>query len=317
VKILVAGATGVIGRRLVPRLVEAGHEVVGMSRFPGRAADLAGYGARGIVGNVFNRDHLHMLIASERPEVVIHELTDLPQNLDPRKAEEQFALTNRLRSEGTRNLVDAAQAAGARRVVAQSYAHVYSPHGDWVKTEDDPINEGEATPEPRHSAARAIVDLEHTVLYTPGIEGVVLRYGAPYGPDTAYAADGQIASVVRRRAYPVVGDGRGMTSFLHVDDAVDATLLALKGSTDAYNICDDEPAPLREWLPVYAQALGAPSPRHVPVVLARLTGGEFFVYLCTEQRGASNEKARRELGFVPRYASWRQGFGELSERMAA
>ncbi len=222
-------------------------------------------------------------------------------------------------SEGTRNLVDAARSAGARRVIGQSYAHIYAPQGDWVKHESDALNLGPEAPAARRHSVEAIVALEDAVLHTPGLEGLALRYGAFYGPGTTYASDGAFANLVRIHHMPLVGSGRGTTSFVHVDDAAAVTALALRGPTGVYNITDDQPAAVSEWLPYYAEQLGARPPSHVPSLLVRTLGREHFVYRSTEQRGASNLRARRDLGFVPVYPSWRKGFAaELrEERMAA
>jgi len=317
-KIFVAGATGVIGSRLVPLLVAGGHEVVGMSRSPERAKRLEELGARGVACDVYDRDTLHGLLGLEGPEIVVHELTDFPRELSPSGSEAEFAPNQRMRTEGTRNLVDAARAAGARRIVAQSYAHVYAPEGSWVKSESEPLNLGPDVPSTRRRNVEAVQALEHAVLDTPGIEGVALRYGTLYGPGTAYDADGSIAHLTRIRHFPVVGDGHGMTSFVHVDDAAAATVLALSGPTGVYNIVDDEPASRSEWVPFYAELLGAPTPHHVPALLIRMLGRDHFIYRSTQQRGASNARARRDLGFDPHYKTWRRGFAaELEQRAAA
>ena len=261
---------------------------------------------------------MHALLNDEGPEIVIDELTDLSRQLGPSGSEAEFSANQRMRTEGTRNLVDAARAAGARRIVAQSYAHVYAPVGGWIKTEEDPLNLGPDVPTTRRRNVEAVETLERAVLETPGIEGVALRYGAFYGPGTAYADDGSIAHLVRIRHFPVVGDGHGMTSFVHVDDAAAATVLAVSGPTGVYNIVDDEPAPRSEWVPFYADLLGAPAPHHVPALLIRMLGREHFIYRSTQQRGAANAKAKRDLGFDPCFRTWRRGFAaELAQRAAA
>jgi 2-alkyl-3-oxoalkanoate reductase len=308
VKIFVAGATGAIGRRLVPLLTAEGHEVTGMSRSPEGAAGLQALGARGVSGDVFDRERLMELLAAERPEVVIDELSDLDRRLGPSSGDDSLAGNRRIRTEGTRNLVDAAIACGARRVVAQSYAHIYAPQHGWVKNEDDPTSgDGDATPVHRHTV-ESVLELEHIVLQTPGIEGVALRYGAFYGPGTPFAADGSIAAEFRRRHYPVIGDGRGHTSFIHVDDAAAATMLAMAGPAGVFNICDDQPARQSEWAPFYAETIGAPRPRHIFSFALRMLGRDQFVYRATEQRGASNVKAKLQLEWTLRYPSWREGF---------
>lgn len=316
-KIVLIGAGGVIGRSLAPMLVAGGHEVVGTSRSPERAAGLDRQGVRSAVVDVFDREGLHDLLAAERPEVVIGELSDLPRALAPSDAA-QFDGTVRLRTIGTANLVDAARAAGARRVIAQSYAHAYAPRGDWIKGEDQALDVGPEAPAGRRRNAAAIQSLEQTVAGAPGIEGVALRYGVFYGPGTAYAADGALAQLVRRRHLPIVGGGAGMTSFIYVDDAAAATVLALGGRSGVYNICDDDPAPQSEWLPVYAARLGAPPPRHVPAFVVRVLGRDEFIYRSTERRGASNARAKAQLGFEPCFRSWRVGFETtLAEPAAA
>jgi nucleoside-diphosphate-sugar epimerase len=317
VKVLVAGATGVVGRRLVPLLVNGGHEVVGTSRSPVRAEGLRQQGARGVVVDALDKERVSEVMSIEQPEVVIHELTDIPRRLDPSRVATQFDGNVRVRSEGTRNLVDAANEAGVLRVIAQSYAHIYEPRGSWVKAEDEAINTGPEDTSPRYRNVKAIGELERRVLQTPGIEGVVLRYGTLYGPGTAYAPAGSIAQLVRIRHYPIVGGGRGVTSFLHVDDAAAAAAEALKGPPGVYNICDDEPASVAEWLPCYAQLLDAPPPHRVPAFAVRALGREHFAYRSTEQRGAFNGKAKAELGWTPMYPSWRQGFRTELEAVGA
>ena len=271
-KIFVAGATGVIGRRLVPLLVEAGHDVVGMSRSAERAASLEDSGARGVVADVFDGDRLRRLLGDEEPEIVIHELTDVRRQLEPGHTIEQFAANRRIRIEGTRNLVEAARAAGARRLVAQSYAHYYEPRGSWVKAEWEGLDLGPYVPDSRQLNVLAIKELERSVRQAQGIEGVILRYGTFYGPGTAFDEGGTVNTLVRRRHYPIAGSGAGTTSFVHVDDAAEATVLALSSPTGVFNICDDQPASLKEWLPFYARLVGAPPPRHVPVLAERVLG---------------------------------------------
>jgi nucleoside-diphosphate-sugar epimerase len=307
VKVFVAGATGVIGRRLVPMLVEEGHDVVGMTRSQERSGVLREAGAEPVVCDVFDLDRLRESVLAAAPEVVVHQLTDLPAAIDPRRVSEQMVGNDRVRTEGTANLVSAARAAGARRVVAQSIAFAYAPVGGPAKEEEDPLFLD--APEPWSRSVRAVDELERTVTGTEGIEGVVLRYGFFYGPGSSYASDGSLAREVRRRRLPIVGRGGGIFSFVHVDDAAGASVLALKrGSPNVYNVVDDDPAPQREWLPRYAQALGAKKPFRVPKLLARLVAGQYAVMLATELRGASNARAKRELGWSPRYPSWRDGF---------
>jgi nucleoside-diphosphate-sugar epimerase len=309
VKVFLAGATGVLGRRLVPKLRHGGHAVVGMTRSTARAGALRAAGAEPVVCDVFDADALRDAVAVAAPEVVVHELTDLPPNLDPRKMEEQAAGNDRIRTEGTRNLVAASVAAGARRIVAQSIAFAYAPTGGPVKAEDDPLFDD--APWPWSRSVEALHELERAVTATEGIEGLALRYGFFYGPGSGYARDGYYAREVRRRRFPIIGSGTGVFSFIHIDDAADATVAALeRGRPGTYNVVDDDPAPASEWLPAYAEALGAKKPFRMPRLIARVVAGAYTTQMATELRGASNEKAKRELGWQPRYSSWRQGFRE-------
>jgi nucleoside-diphosphate-sugar epimerase len=309
VKVFVAGASGVIGRRLVPMLVGRGHEVTAMTRSPEKAAQLRAAGASPAIRDVFDVDGLRAEVSAAAPEVLVHELTDLPADVDPRRAAKQLEGNDRIREEGTRNLVDAALAAGARRIVAQSIAFVYEMGGEGLKTEDDPLFED--APFPWSRSVRAVRTLENLVTGTDGLEGIVLRYGFFYGPGSSYAPGGYYAREVLRRRFPIVGRGSGVFSFIHVDDAAAATVAATEhGKPGIYNVVDDEPAPLRDWLPVYAEALGAKKPLRVPRFIARLVAGAYTTGLATELRGASNQRAKAELGWQPRYPSWRQGFRE-------
>lgn len=309
-RVFVAGATGAIGRPLVAQLVAAGHEVTGSTRSAERAAALERAGARAAVCDVFDEPAFAAAVRAARPEVVVHQLTSLPAALDPRRAG-VFEATNRLRRDGTRAVVAAARAAGARRVVAQSIAFLYAPDGDWVKPEEAPV----ATAGGQFGGAvAAALELERQVLEA-GIEGVVLRYGFLYGPGTAYASDGFIAGEVRRRRFPVLGRGEGRTSFVHASDAAAATVAALeRGASGIYNVCDDEPAPQREWLPAYAAALDAPRPLRIPAWIAGLVAGRDLVRAANSMRGASNAKARSQLGWEPALPSWRHGFSEALDR---
>jgi nucleoside-diphosphate-sugar epimerase len=304
-RVFVAGATGVIGRSLLPKLVHQGHEVVGTTRKEERTGLIRELGAEAVVADAFDADGLRRAVADAQPEVVIHELTDIPSSIDPKRFTEHFERNNRLRREGTRNLVGAAQAAGARRMIAQSIAFVYRYGGGVLHTEADPLalEMGDIV--------RAVADLEDAVTGTEGIEGIVLRYGYFYGPGTSYASDGAQSLMVRSRRFPIVGDGSGVFPFIHVDDAAAATVRAIDhGAPGFYNIVDDDPAPVREWLPVFAQALGAKKPRRVPVFLARWIGGDYAVQMMTRSEGASNRKAKDELGLELRFPSWRRGFVE-------
>jgi 2-alkyl-3-oxoalkanoate reductase len=307
-RVFVAGASGAVGRPLLPKLVAAGHEVTGMTRSESKTEDMRRDGARAVVADVFDVDALRAAMEEARPEVIVHELTALPDRIDFRKAD-TYAATNRVRTEGTRNLVDAALAAGARRLVCQSIAFAYRMDGEGLKTEDDPLlsEAGGAF----GSGVSALREMEAMVLGTDGLDGLVLRYGFFYGPGTYYAADGTSTDDVRRRRMPIVGKGSGVFSFIHVDDAADATVAAVeRGAPGVYNVTDDEPAPMREWVPVFAQAAGAKPPRRVPVWLARFVAGKDVSNFAVELRGASNEKAKRELGWEPVHTSWRSGFAE-------
>ena len=308
-RVLVAGATGAIGRPLVPLLVEAGHEVTGTTRSDAKAQAIREAGAEAAVLDVTNLDALRREVHRARPDVVINQLTALPESLDFRDRD-ALAATDRLRREVGPVLAQVAADAGAGRLIAQSVAFFYAASGEDLKSEDDPLME--PPPEsPFVDAVAALTALERSALGTTGIEGLVLRFGYFYGPGTYYAADGSTAEQVRRRRFPVVGDGGGVFSFIHVDDAAAATVAALdRGSRGIYNVADDDPAPLRDWLPAYAEGLGAKSPRRVPAWLARLIAGKEAAAMAMQLRGASNAKAKRELGWQPRYPSWRRGFRE-------
>jgi nucleoside-diphosphate-sugar epimerase len=307
-RVFVAGASGAIGRPLVPRLIAAGHEVTGMTRSEARAEDVRAAGARAAVVDVFDADALQAAMSEAAPEVVIHQLTALPERMNFRK-KDLYAGTNRVRTEGTRNLIRGARAAGASRFLSQSIAFAYRPDGGPVKTEEDALFDD--PPAPFASGVEALHEMEELVLRTEGIDGLVLRYGFFYGPGTHYSADGTITKDVRRRRMPIVGAGTGVFSFIHVDDAADATVVAVeRGTPGIYNIVDDEPAPMREWVPALAAAAGAKPPWRVPAWLARLVAGRQAADFALELRGASNQKAKRELGWQPAHPSWRSGFAE-------
>ena len=302
-KVFVAGASGVIGRALVPLLVQEGHLVTAMTRSPQRTTALSAAGATPVVCDALDGGALTAAIGEATPDAVVHELTSLPKAINPRTALRDLASNDRLRVEGTRNLVAAARAAGARRIVAQSIAFAYAP-GPGLRDEDDPLYL-DAPAEFRRSVD-AVATLEQAVT---GAGGVVLRYGYLYGPGSSYAHDGSLAELVRRRRFPVVGSGDGIFSFVHVDDAVRATVRALDHAAPTiFNIVDDEPAAAREWLPVYAAALGARPPRRVPAWLVRGFAGSYAAQMMTSWPGASNARARERLGWRPAIASWREGF---------
>jgi 2-alkyl-3-oxoalkanoate reductase len=311
-KVFVAGATGAIGKRLVPQLVERGHEVVGMTRSEAKGAVIEELGARAAVADALDPEAVAQAVAEAEPEVIVHQLTALSGQLDMRKVETGFALTNRLRTEGTDHLLSAGRAVGAKRFVAQSYAGwPFARTGGPVKSEEDPLDP--TPPAAMRDVLAAIRHLEDAVVHAEWTEGVVLRYGGFYGPGTSFSVqpDGEHVELLRKRKFPVLGDGGGVWSFIHIDDAAAATMAAVEhGARGLYNIVDDEPAPVAEWLPAAAQAVGAKPPRRIPKWLGRIVAGEAGTVMMTEIRGASNAKAKRELGWQPRYPSWRQGFAE-------
>jgi nucleoside-diphosphate-sugar epimerase len=308
VRVALAGATGAIGRQLVPPLLAAGHEVTGLTSRESGRGEVEALGAHAVVADAFDAGAVAAALAEAHPEVVVHQLTRIPADVNPRTIRRDFELNDRLREEGTRNLVAGALAAGARRMVAQSVCFFYAPGEGPPNTEDDPL-----WPDPPSAVertVRALGSLERQVTGSDGLEGVVLRYGYFYGPGTSYAPDGGQAAMVRKRRFPIVGDGSGRTSFVHVADAAEATVAALGAAPGIYNVCDDEPAAQRDWLPAYAEAIGAPAPRRVPALVARLAAGPALRGF-TGQRGASNAKARAALGWAPAHASWRTGFAAV------
>jgi nucleoside-diphosphate-sugar epimerase len=309
-RVFVAGGSGAMGRQLVPRLIEHGHEVVASVRSPGKTGELAALGAEPVVMDGLDAESVAGAIAHAAPEVVVHQMTALGGALDLRHFDRTFALTNRLRTEGTDHLLAAALASGARRFVAQSFTGWPNARGPRaLQTESDPLD-AEPPHEQRESLA-AIRHLERAVLEARPLEGVVLRYGSFYGPGTSTMDE--FGSLIRKRKLPVVGGGSGVWSFIHIEDAAAATVAAVEGGpTGIYDIVDDEPAPAAVWIPYLASCLGAKEPRRIPAWLARPMIGEVGVSLMTRISGSSNEKARRELGFDPAHASWRQGFREAA-----
>jgi nucleoside-diphosphate-sugar epimerase len=307
-RIFVAGATGALGHQLVPRLVARGHDVVAMTRTESKQDAIRRLGATPVVADALNPDDVARAVAQAEPDVIVHELTALPDDLDPRHFDRDFELTNRLRTEGTDHLLSAGRAIGIQRFVAQSYAGwPFARTGPAVKTEEDELDPHPAAGMERSHAA--IRYLEQTVVGADWTEGIVLRYGALYGPGTSLTKGGAQVELIRKRKFPVVGDGAGVWSFVHVADAADATVAAVEhGAAGIYNVTDEEPAPVSEWLPVAAAAAGAKPPRKVPSWVGRLMAGESGMALMTEIRGASNAKAKRELGWRPQHPSWRQGF---------
>jgi len=305
-RVFLAGATGAIGRQLLPLLVQAGHDVTAMTRSPTRAGWISSEHAHPVVCDVFDRERLRQALIEARPEVLIHQLTSIPKRIHLRRVVEELAATNRLRTEGTLILMEAARAAKVRRVIAQSVSFLYNPNGGSPASEDEGLFR-------LIPGASELVDTihvhEHAILGSPRIEGVVLRYGSFYGPGTFYAGDGSFAHDVRRRRVPVVGDGQGRISFIHVRDAAAATAMFVEaGEPGIYNVVDDEPAAVAEWLPYYAGLLKAKRPFRVPEFMGRLGAGPYGVYMMTEQRGASNQKIKDVVGWKPECAGWREGF---------
>jgi 2-alkyl-3-oxoalkanoate reductase len=299
-RVFVAGASGALGSRLIPQLIDAGHEVTGTHNSPASAQLLQELGAEPVRLDLLDARAVRTAVLGSRPDAIVHQATALADIKFGRNLDKTFATTNRLRTEGTDALLAAAREAGVRRFVAQSFApYLYARQGGPVKTEADPVDQ---TP-PRNTgqAYAAIIHLEKATL---AFGGIALRYGGFYG-----AANDALIEPVRKRQFPIVGDGGGIFSWLHLEDGAAATVLALEHAGPAiYNIVDDEPAPVRDWLPVLANVLGAKPPRHAPTWLARLFAGQAAVVMGTQTRGASNAKAKRELGWIPRYPSWRLGF---------
>jgi nucleoside-diphosphate-sugar epimerase len=311
-KVFVAGATGALGNQLVPQLVARGHDVTGMTRTESKRDLVRSLGARPVVADALDTDAVARAVAEAEPEVIVHQLTALSGSFDLRHFDRFFAVTNRLRMEGTDHLLAAARAVGARRFVAQSYAGwPFARVDGMVKSESDPLDPD--PPEAMRSTIDAIRHLEAAVTSIEWGEGVVLRYGGFYGPGTSLSADPEadMSAAIRKRRFPVVGSGGGVLSFIHIEDAAAATVAAIEhGTRGIYQVVDDDPAPAREWLPALASALHAKPPRRFPRWLARIIAGEAAAVMMTEGRGASNAKAKLELGWQPRYASWRQGFAE-------
>ena len=300
-RVFVAGASGAIGTRLVSQLVDRGHDVVGTHRSPGNAERLRSVGARPVQLDLLDREAVRRAVLEAEPDAIVHEATALSDISDFKHFDRTFAQTNRLRTEGTDALVAAAREAGVRRLVAQSFASGrYERTGGLIKTEDDPLD-----PNPLPAMRESDAAMRHLDKAVVDAGGIVLRYGLFYG-----APNDGLIEPIRKRLFPIVGDGGGMSSFIHLDDAAAATVLAVEqhDGPGIFNVVDDEPAPARVWLPVLAQVLGAKPPRRVPRWLARLFAGEPAVMLGTESRGASNAKAKRELGWTLRHASWREGF---------
>ena len=310
-RIFVAGATGALGMQLVPRLIEGGHQVTGMTRSRSKAETVRDLGATPVVADALDPEQIAGAVAGSNPEVIVHELTALSGELDLRHFDRTFELTNRLRTEATDHLLAAGRGVGVRRFVAQSFTGwPYARVGGPVKSEEDPLDP-DPVPDMRRSFA-AIRHLEDAVTGADWTEGIVLRYGGFYGPGTSMWNGGEQLEQIRERKWPVVGSGAGILSLVRVDDAAEATVAAIeRGKRGIYNIVDDNPEPIRKWLPEVAEAIGAPPPRRVPRWLARLIGGTAATVMMTEGRGASNAKAKHELGWSPRHPSWREGLAEV------
>jgi len=306
-KVFVAGATGAMGKQLVPRLVAAGHRVVGTTRSESKQAAVWDLGAQPAVVDALDAEQVAQAVAHAQPDVIVHELTSIA-TLDMRHFDRSFAVTNRLRTEGTDHLLSAGRAVGVEKFVIQSFTGwPYARTGGPVKTEDDPLDPNPAR-EMRESLA-AIRHLEEAVTGADWTEGIVLRYGGFYGPGTGLSPGGPEFEMLRKRKFPVVGNGAGVWSFVHIGDAAEATVAAVEhGKRGIYNVVDDDPAAVAEWLPALAEAIGAPKPWHVPRVIGRMLAGEAGTVMMTDIRGASNAKAKRELGWEPRHPSWREGF---------
>ena len=301
-RVFVTGATGALGRHLVPGLIAAGHQVTATTRTPGKVARLREAGAEPVVVDGLDRDAVIAAVRAAAPEVIVHQMTALSSMRSLRNVDQVFAATNELRTRGTDNLLAAAAQAGTRRVVAQGHNFVYERSGGPVKTEEDPIDS-----RPIPSSARTVAAIKHVDRTVPltAPEGIVLRYGTFYGP----GASDQFVDGVRKRQLPVIGGGTGIWSFIETTDAAAATLAAVeRGAPGVYNVVDDDPAPVAEWLPYLAKVAGAKPPLRMPAWLGRPLAGEFVVAQMTEGRGCSNVKAKKELGWEPRYASWREGF---------
>jgi len=312
-RVFVAGATGAVGSRLQPLLVAAGHSVVGLTRSALKGDAIRGAGAEPAIADATNRAAIVEAVANAKPDVIVHEMTALGDADDLRRFDRSFAATNRLRTAGLVNLLAAARQAGTRRLVAQSFCGwPYAPIGEPVKSEDDPLDS--EPPRELRRILEAIRFLENAVTSSSEIDGVVLRYGAFYGPGTGILAAAMVDQLLRRRV-PLIGSGNGWWSFLHVDDAAAATAVE-HGAPGIYNIVDDEPAPVRDWLPALAAMLGARSPRRVPSWLARITAGAHIVAMMTQARAGSNAKAKRALSWRPAHPTWREGFARALSREA-
>ena len=309
-RILVAGATGVVGRRLLPALLADGHSVAGMARTTAAAEAVEGMEALPVLADLLDREAVFEAVRAVRPTVIVHQATALREGVDPRHIARSMAPTNALRTEGTRNLVAAAERYGVQRLVAQSIAFAYAHQGPAQLDEEAPLALGAGGG--WGEVAAAVAELERTVMSARHVQGVVLRYGGFYGPGTAVSREGMVGQLLAKRRLPVIGNGRGQTPMIHIDDVIGATLDAVERGWGVYNVVDDVPAPAAEWIPALAAALGAPPPRRIPAWVARPLAGSHAVAVMTTQRGARNEKAKAELGWRPEHADWREGFRTLA-----
>ena len=309
-RVFVAGSTGVVGRNLVPLLLESGHEVVALVRTPQKGKEAEALGAKAVVADALDKDALTAAIRRAEPEVIIHQLTALTGVTNFKKLDEEFALTNRLRTEATETMLAAARLVRGRRFIAQSFCGwPFAREGGPIKTEEDPLDP--IPPASFRKTLAAIRYLEEAVRRTTDLEAFALRYGFFYGPGTRIAKDAAIVELIRKRRIPIVGNGAGIWSFIHIQDVARATVAAVsRGAPGIYNVVDDEPAPVSTWLPLLADVLGAKPPRKMPVWLAKLLIGDGGVSMMTQIRGGSNAKAKREFGWQPIYPSWRRGFVE-------
>ena len=313
-RIFVAGATGAVGRRLVPLLLSAGHSVAGLTRTPQKAELIRSLGAAPVVADGLDAKSIRAAVASAKPDVIVHEMTELKDASDLRNFDRSFAGSNRLRTQGTDHLLAAARDTGVKRFIAQSFCGwPYARGGSPVKSETDPLDS--EPPKEMRPTLDAIRYLEKTVTGSVAPEGIVLRYGAFYGHDTGLF-DGPFLEQLRRRRVPLIANGDGWWSFLHIDDAAEATALAVErgDAGNIYNVVDDEPAPVREWLPALAEMVGAKPPFRMPAWIARIVAGEHLVTMMTQVRAGSNAKAKRELGWQPAHPSWRQGFADVLQQ---
>jgi 2-alkyl-3-oxoalkanoate reductase len=308
--VFIAGATGAVGRSLIPTLIAEGHAVTGTTRSESKAEEIRALGADVVFMDGLDRDSVLDAVVPAQPDAIVHQMTALSGDLDVRNPDRWFAMTNRLRTEGTEHLLHAARTAGVTRFVAQSYAGwPYARTGGAVKSEDDPLD-----PDPPRGLRETHAAIRRLETLVTGAGGVVLRYGGFYGPGTGLAPGGSQLEMIRARKFPLIGDGGAIWSFAHTEDVATATVAALERGRDGaiYNVCDDAPAPVREWLPALARSLGAKPPRRVPLWLARLVASPAAVAMMTDARGASNAKAKAELDWTPAWPSWREGFAALT-----